>query len=388
MSKIQWLRKYCPNIPILRNVLKKQKLKQICTTCLSKEEMLQGEQDEVYKENLVRKKLQMNHYAVKKYKKVKKEVFNSFEILRNCSDEKRLETDMAFCFFAYGFMPDEYMCYHLETRTPEERKLFVSDRDCEVISYTENDIIDMGIFFDKYLTYKYFSKYYKREAVGVSSSKDFKLFEEFVMKHPCFVRKQTMLSRGNSVQKVNLSAEKLNVRQIFEDMLKNGPSIAEELIIQGKEFSALNSSSVNTIRIITFITDNGVEIPFCFLKVGRAGSFVDNGGAGGILVGIDKNKGVLNTDGVDELDRWYSNHPDSGIVFKGYVMPKWQEAINLAISLAKEVPSVRYVGWDLTWTDHGWIMIEGNCSGQFIGPQMVQKRGIKSELSSILKICL
>lgn len=386
MSKMQWLRKYCPDIPVLRNVLKKQKLKQIRATYLTEEEIRQGERDEFYRSRLVKEKLQMQHDAVKKYKKVQNEVFCSFEKLSNRHDDEKLKADMAFCFFAYGFMPDEYLCYHLEEKTPDERKLFVSDRDCEEISYTENDIVDMGIFFDKYLTYKHFSRYYGREAVSVSSEKDFDAFEKFAKRHPCFVKKQTMLSRGNSVQKVDLSVKKAGVRQIFDDMLKCGPSIAEELIVQGKEFSVLNRSSVNTIRVMTFITDHGVEIPFCFLKVGRAGSFVDNGGAGGILVGIDRKTGVLDTDGVDELDRWYSKHPDSGVVFKGYRMPEWNAAITLAETCAMIVPSVRYVGWDMTWTSKGWVVVEGNCSGQFIGPQMVQQRGIKPELSKIVQI--
>lgn len=54
-----------------------------------------------------------------------------------------------------------------------------------------------------------------------------------------------------------------------------------------------------------------------YLKVGRAGSVVDNGGAGGIIINIDKETGELVTDGVREDNTVYARHPDSGMPFKG-----------------------------------------------------------------------
>lgn len=50
----------------------------------------------------------------------------------------------------------------------------------------------------------------------------------------------------------------------------------------------------------------------------------------------------------------------------------------MAKELANVVPEQRYVGWDLAYTDAGWVMIEGNSWSQFVGPQISQRRGMRS----------
>ena len=141
---------------------------------------------------------------------------------------------------------------------------------------------------------------------------------------------------------------------------------------------------MNTIRCITFKTNNGVETPYAFMRVGREGSFVDNGGAGGILIGIDVKTGILDTDGYDEYDNKYSSHPDTKVDFKGSQIPAWEELVYLCKEAASKVKDISYLSWDLAYTEKGWIVIEVNEVGQFIGPQIVMKRGIKKELEESL----
>ena len=45
-----------------------------------------------------------------------------------------------------------------------------------------------------------------------------------------------------------------------------------------------------------------------FIKIGQKGSFVDNGGAGGILAQIDPKNGTIITDGKDEAYCIQRNH--------------------------------------------------------------------------------
>lgn len=98
--------------------------------------------------------------------------------------------------------------------------------------------------------------------------------------------------------------------------LKKGKFLCEELVHQHPDMSIYNKSSVNTIRCITFRTNKGIIVPFCFMRVGREGSFVDNGGAGGIIIGVNPNTGILNSDGYDEYNKRYEYHPDTHIRFK------------------------------------------------------------------------
>ena len=47
----------------------------------------------------------------------------------------------------------------------------------------------------------------------------------------------------------------------------------------------------------------------------------------------------------------------------------------MAIELARQIPSNRYAGWDLALTKNGWLMIEGNARGQFVGWQIPMQKG-------------
>ena len=58
----------------------------------------------------------------------------------------------------------------------------------------------------------------------------------------------------------------------------------------------------------------------------------------------------------------------------------WQDTVHLAKTLALIRPQNRCIGWDIAATPDGWVMIEANIHGQFIGQQMVDRRGKCREL--------
>jgi glutathione synthase/RimK-type ligase-like ATP-grasp enzyme len=145
-----------------------------------------------------------------------------------------------------------------------------------------------------------------------------------------------------------------------------------------------NESSVNTVRCMTFCTSEGIVVPYCFMRVGRSGSFVDNGGAGGIIIGVNPHTGVVDTDGFDEYNNHYFLHPDSGITFKGFKIPDWERMLNICKSAALKITEMGFLSWDMAHTDDGWSVIEVNGVGQLIGPQIVYRRGIKKEIEQYL----
>ena len=149
---------------------------------------------------------------------------------------------------------------------------------------------------------------------------------------------------------------------------------------QSAKTAVFNDSSVNTVRCITLKTKNDMLVPYCFMRTGRSGAFVDNGGAGGLFVGIDPETGVLGTDGVDERGVRYNAHPDSGLRFQGYQLPDWSKMISTCKEMAMQIPTVRMIGWDMAYTDKGWIVIEGNGLTEVIGPQCTWLRGIRKDI--------
>lgn len=292
--------------------------------------------------------------------------------------------DVKFCYFAYGFSPFEYLGYGFRRFSDQERREYISELESIIYGYRLNDIADMMIFMDKVKTYEKFGKYFQRDACRVSSKKDYRAFESFVDKHPVFVAKDAMSSRGRGIQLVrtDLSASR---EEIFEGLLQRGDVLIEELIHQSDAMAKFNRSSVNTVRCITLNTPSNIKIIHVFFKAGRAGSFVDNGGAGGIIVGVDCLTGILATDGIDELGIRYDRHPDSGAEFIGQQLPDWRSLTAMCYEMSSILPSVKMIGWDFAHTDDGWVAVEGNGLTEVIGPQSTFARGIKMEFEEQIR---
>jgi hypothetical protein len=146
-----------------------------------------------------------------------------------------------------------------------------------------------------------------------------------------------------------------------------------------------NPSSVNTVRCPTFRTVRGIELAPCRFRVGQAGSFVDNAGSGGILAGVDPKTGVVFTTGRDEYCHEYVTHPQSGLRFEGFRLPDWEELVASVKEMHELFPNMGYISWDMAHTDRGWVIIEANGSGQFIGTQIVEQKGKKRDIAKQLE---
>ncbi len=299
--------------------------------------------------------------------------------------EENIKREMLFCYFAYGFPADEFICYSLINKSATERELYVSDRELMSIVYMLNDYIDMTIYNNKARTYELFKEYYGRQAIAVNKGTDFGAFDRFVRNRKEVVIKPVREAMGRGIRLIETGEICKDCRTYFDELLQSGEYLIEERLFQSRLMAEYNDSSVNTIRIITFNTRHGIIAPFAFLKTGRCGSFVDNGGAGGILIGIDKESGVTNTHGVDEAGNIYKSHPDTGKPFMGFQLPDYEQAVELCKKLSAMTPRVRFVGWDLAYTDTGWVIVEGNGMSQLVGPQSTQQRGVKQQVYDIMK---
>lgn len=308
------------------------------------------------------------------------DILSNAPLYTNRADKERIRNDMLFCRLAYGFLPSEYICFELETKTPNERKEYVSDLDMNVFGYSVNDITSIQTILDKAESYKKFKNYFKRDALIIEKSKDYGAFKAFIKKHPIFVKKEIFSSMGKGVELVNIS--KFNQKSFFFEQIKKGKHLLEELVIQSPEMSQYNPSSVNTIRCFTMKIGNEIIVPWCFMRTGRNGSFVDNGGSGGLVIGVNPKTGIVNTDGFDEYNNRFKSHPDTKVTFVGSKIPDWEEMIALCKEMALNTEGMGYLSWDMAHTTDGWVVIEINEVGQFIGPQMTMKKGIKKELWS------
>ncbi len=375
-----FLRSRYPKTFGIRKRLQRLKVKRLNRHFLSEQEIEECERDASKKEEVIAPYLSRWEKYLRPAVQEMEDILENAPSYKDRKDKNVLRTDMMYCRLAYGFIPSEYVGFELENKEPNERKEFVSDIDTNVFGYSVNDITQIQSVLDKGDSYRRFSEYFGRDALVVERKDDFTSFQTFVKKHSVFVKKAVFSSMGKGVELVDINLTGESEQGYFKKLIASGKWLLEERVYQHAEMAEYNSSSVNTIRCITLKTCHGIEIPYCFMRTGRNASFVDNGGSGGLLVGIDVSTGILNTDGLDEYNDIFKAHPDTGVVFKNRRIPAWNELIGFCKKAASRVKDIGYLSWDMAYTEKGWVVIEVNEVGQFIGPQIVMKRGIKAEL--------
>ena len=379
------LREYCPNIRPLRCFVSHMKIRSLNTKLLAEEDVRRGELDIQVRNRLVAQcSSRWPGYAAKANAKIET-LFEKAPSYRKRTDKEQLRTNMLFYRFAYGFLPEEYLCFGLEERSIDDCRSFVSDIERIRYDAQMSDMADSKVYKDKAKTYEEFKPYYQRDIVGISRKQDKYAFLEFVEKHPIFVKKEVYESCGRGTELIDIRKIETNPEMYFYQLINRGKHVLEETIQQSRTMSALNDSSVNTVRCMTFNTLEGIVIPWCFVKMGRKGAFVDNAGAGGVIAGIDCNTGSVATDAFNEYGERFVMHPDTGLPVKGFKMPDWALMKQKCCEMAAKTPTVGFIGWDLAHTNNGWVVVEGNNCGQLIGPQIVWQHGIKAEVIGIMK---
>ena len=373
------VRSHYPDIPMVKRRLARARINKIRRYMLTPEQVQECENDAALRRKTVA------YYSKKWEKRLKKELKKAKDLCRNVpGDAKENYVDMLFCRLAYGFAAEEYITFQLKDKTPEERKTYVSDqqRFCNV--YRMNDISELQIFNDKARTYEKLAPYYKRDAVSLQKKEDLPAFMAFVEKHPVFVKKNAMESVGRGVELIDIAQLEVSPEDYFLSLIKEGKHILEEKIEQDESLAQFNPSSLNTVRCIAFKTRHGVETPYCFIRFGRNGSFVDNAGAGGVFAGIDEKTGVIDSDAYDRNYDLYTEHPDTHVPFKGFQLPEWEEMLRIVREMSGQLEKIRYVGWDMAYSTKGWAVVEGNGMSQMIASQFIYKKGIKEEVDGYM----
>ena len=172
-------------------------------------------------------------------------------------------------------------------------------------------------------------------------------------------------SSGKGTRKVAGSADDLSAEALAElhRHLLTANFLFQETVVQHPGLDRLNPSSVNTIRIDTYKNAEGrVEVISALLRVGLAGSVVDNSSQGGLFLGIDMEHGTLKGPAIRDLAAGalvYAEHPDTHVLFDGFPVPHFDLVRRLAARAADLMPPA-LVGWDVAVAPDGPRLIEGN----------------------------
>lgn len=193
---------------------------------------------------------------------------------------------------------------------------------------------------------------------------------------------QVQISKGNII--VN---GKSNTIDQFRNILRKGRFLVQERIYQHEKISSIYPNSTNSVRITSLYdkkTDKIVILP-CFLKIGLGDMTVDNWAIGGLIVGLDVETGKLSEwayykPGYGKKTR---EHPDTGVVFKDFEIPYFEEAKDLIRRIHSQLKDVHSIGWDITITPDGPCIIEGNDNWEISALQVVS-HGMRKEFEQYM----
>ncbi|MBO7493985.1 MAG: hypothetical protein J6T87_07575 [Bacteroidales bacterium] len=314
--------------------------------------------------------------------------FETFLTPEERADHKlmnNLTDDIVKCWVRYKALPYEYFLFNFRNRTDRERMDFETDMDristlCRV---SDNELFKEEIN-DKYNFYLLAKLYFNREAIRLNLDTNVEEFVSFCKKHSEVFIKPLEGSKGKGAHVYSYIDED-NAEAYCKELLTEGSSwMVEERIKQSAEMGQWNETSVNTIRIPTFLRDDKFTVIWTRLRMGKKGAIVDNAGAGGIVVNVDPETGVITSDGIDESYNHFERHPGSGLVFKGWQVPRWDELLKTVEELHRTVFSKHvYVAWDFALTDDGWVVIEGNW-GQLLGQQTASQVGVRKKFHELI----
>ncbi len=309
------------------------------------------------------------------------------DLLENTEAFDKMAVDMHLSVNVLGFVPEEYVSYHFWEKSVPERLEYVSDRLRKKIGQLLNQEEGREVLNNKYLTYQALKPLYARKIREMNADGGYPAFAKAFCENSVLVKKNNFQSLGKEIEIIEVT-ESTDLHALYERIAVNGRYfILEDLIRPHPDLKKLNPDSVNTVRIVTFLNQKEVVVLDSFLRAGRRGAFVDNGGSGGIFIHVDPEKGITDSHGIDEKGFVYESHPDHAYRFSGRHLPLWEEALNTAKKAALSVPGARYVGWDLTCTEENrWIIVEGNAMTMYIGQQATLDVGKRKELLEVLRL--
>lgn len=264
--------------------------------------------------------------------------------------------DMINCGLKYGAGYYDYQEFEFYLLNKFERQEYLTRAKNNQIIQKYNNKDFFYILDNKEIFNKRFQKYIKRDFMILKNDNQLE-FEKFLKKYKEVIVKPVDGEGGKGVEKINFTKE-LDVFKLFKKLLDNNQSLIEECIEQHNDISKLYNKSVNTLRLFTFFDGKNANVINQVFKIGNGG-VTDNFSSGSMYTFVDE-KGVIIVPAIDQNDKIYEVHPITNKKILGYHIPEFEEACKLVCEAAKEIPEIKYIGWDVAISKNGPVIIEGN----------------------------
>jgi hypothetical protein len=257
-------------------------------------------------------------------------------------------------FRQVGFQ--DYIDYDFAILNAAERATYMTHPVSNEISQRYDDPAFRHIFQDKVEFDGVFSEHLRREwmVVEEGNADDVRAFVE---KLGTVVSKEPVGQAGTGVHRYH-AAEVEDWEAFHRGLFERGELLLEELIVQHPDLAAVCPGTVNTTRVTAFFDGEQTHILAIAQKFGR-GAVSDQMTFGGFYTMLD-DEGRAIGPGYDSHGHVHERHPDSGAVIADFRLPMIAEVRAFVDTVARVVPQVQYVGWDIVVTPDGPVLVEGN----------------------------
>lgn len=151
------------------------------------------------------------------------------------------------------------------------------------------------------------------------------------------------------------------LNDIVRSLSESTAYVIQKRLRQREDLDRINSSCVNTLRVIVQWRNNKPYIAVAVLRIGRNNNVVDNSAKGGISVQIDVATGKMSSFAHSEhgMETFYA-HPDSGYRFSEGRICDWDNICREIEQQSAKFPELKEWAWDVAITETGINMIELN----------------------------
>lgn len=292
--------------------------------------------------------------------------------------------------FAHGFLPKEYVWYDLANNDYRNYLPARNNFHKREFNGIYNDILANKILFETHIKtiINGIDKLHVIESIGFIEKGFLRSLHKDII--PCkfssviqFLERTDLILKPISgdggvgvflVKKEKnyfiLNGKKTDLNELIGFFENLDDYLIQEKFVQHGFSSEIYPGSVNTMRVGTMI-DHDTQHPFIAYAAHRFGTRqscnVDNVNQGGIAAIIDLSDGKLSkgrsfsNEGVKQI---FELHPDSSKPINNETIPGWSSLTCRILEMAKRMPYLKYVGWDIILSNDELFILEGNVSPQ------------------------
>ena len=250
----------------------------------------------------------------------------------------------------------DYIDYDFAILRRAERATYMTHPVSNQLSQKYDDPAFRGLFQDKIEFDRVFSEHLRREWMVVEDG-NADAVRAFAERQGTIVTKEPVGQAGTGVHRYH-AAEIEDWDAFHRGLLERGELLIEEVIVQHADLAAVCPGTVNTTRVTAFFDGEKTHILAVAQKFGR-GAVSDQMTYGGFYTMLDDDGHSVGA-GYDSHGHIHEFHPESGVRIADFQLPLMDQVVAFVDQVARVVPQIQYVGWDIVVTPDGPVLVEGN----------------------------